>query len=177
MSYTFTQFDSQEIEVPSEQQAIAIKLDNFCSQQKKTTLHYPAFFYKGKSGAFFERICMEPKFGLPKTEQNYSSYRGVYFDFNYEEQNITMFIDGTETLYFNKNNVTHLKKEITESSEAFFCQNYIIHMIQEEYENVSSIPYIMSRFSEDTLELSLFLVYEMSQEEKNVIFNFFKIFE
>lgn len=177
MTHTFKNFDLQEIEVPEEDYNIAVIVDSFCSQHHKVKIHYPAFFYKGKCGANFYRICSEPKFGIAKTEQNYSNYKGVYFDFNYEEQNITMLIDGTETIYFNKNNVKYLQNDIKIASEHFFCQNYIIDMIDEEYSNVPSVPYILSRFSEENLELALFLFYKMSQEEKNMIFDFFKLFE
>lgn len=177
MTYVFKTFDNQEIDVPSEDYELAVKMDSFCAQHNKVKIHYPAFFYKAKCGAYFDRICVEPKLGLPKTEQNYSNYRGIYFDFNYEDKNITMFIDGTETLYFNKDNVKYLQQDIKEASEHFFCHNYMIDMIEEEYANVSSIPYVLSRFSEEHLELSLFLFYQMNKEEKNIIFDFFKLFE
>lgn len=175
MTHIFKSFDTVEITVPEEDYSIAVKLDSFCSSYKKVKTDYPAYFHKGKCGPSFNNFVMEPKLGISHNEQNYSSYKGVYFDFNTEDNTVTLLIDGTESLYINKNNYTFFNNDINTCCKLIDFSSATLNAIKEEYENCPSVPYILAYFSEDTMELALFLFYIMSEEEKSIVFDFFNM--
>jgi hypothetical protein len=158
------------------------KIEDFCLRytQKKDfgKINYPAYYIKGKNGAYFKNMCFEPLFN--RDDNDYSYYKGIYLDFNFSsvgDSHVDIYIDGEITLVITKKNSNILTMSNEELIINFNIDKSILSTICEIDDYANGDIYI-DRFNDEYTihDLNYVIINKFSEKTKKMFDVFFKSF-